>query len=198
MNPGELRNRLAVMTLLGDANNVYAWVPARETWGKVKYTGKIAVFAKTGVGASGAEIVMRKSDITPYQMIKADGEMFFITSIIPEGIHPIYHKISCALVDPVEAKITRTESGMSKEGYPENIEKEIITLPVVLTEKYLGGTDTDSHAENTRRLIAVTPKEYKPEAGDRMEIGGEKYRVEVIHDLNRYTYEVEIERVSDD
>jgi hypothetical protein len=198
MNPGELRNRLAVMTLRGDANNVYAWAPSRETWGKVKYTGKIAVFAKTGVGASGAEILMRKSDITPYQMIKAGGEMFFITSIIPEGIHPIYHKISCALVEPVEATVTRTESGMSKEGYPENTEKEIITLPVVLTEKYLRESDTDSHAENTRRLIAVTPREYKPEAGDRMEIGGETYRVEVIHDLNRYTYEVEIERVSDD
>lgn len=198
MNPGELRNRLTVMALREVTNNVYAWTPARETWGKVKYTGKIAVFAKTGVGASGAEIMMRKSEITPYQMIRADGEMFFITSIIPEGIHPIYHKISCALVESVEAKVVRTESGMSKEGYPENIEKEIITLPVVLTEKYLHASDTDSHAENTRRLIAVTPREYKPEAGDRMEIGGEKYRVEVIHDLNRYTYEVEIERVSDD
>ena len=198
MNPGELRSRITVMTLLATANNTYAWTPARETWGKVKYTGKIAVFAKTGVGASGAEIMMRKSEITPYQMIRADGEMLFITSIIPEGIHSIYHKISCALVEPVEAKVTRTESGMSKEGYPETVDKEIITLPVVLTEKYLGNTDTDSHAENTRRLIAVTPREYKPEAGDRMEIGGAKYRVEVIHDLNRYTYEVEIERVSDD
>lgn len=198
MNPGELRNRLTVLSIREREQNHYEWTPARETWGKVKYTGKIAVFAKTGVGAAGAEIIMRQSDLTPYQMIKAGGETFFITSINPEGIHPIYHKVSCALVEPVEAKVTRTESGISKEGYPENIEKEIITLPVVLTEKYLGSTDTDSHAENTKRLIAVTPREYKPEAGDRMEIGGEKYRVEVIHDLNRYTYEVEIERVRDD
>lgn len=198
MNPGELRNRLTVLSIRKREQNHYEWTPSRETWGKVKYTGKIAVFAKTGVGAAGAEIVMRKSDLTPYQMIKADGETFFITSIIPEGIHPIYHKVSCALVEPVEAKVTRTESGISKEGYPENVEKEIITLPVVLTEKYLGNTDTDSHVENTRRLIAVTPREYKPEAGDVMEIEGERYRVEIFHDLNRYTYEVEIERVRDD
>ena len=198
MNPGKLRERGQILTLVSE-ENAYRWEASGGIWCEVKETGKKNLFSKVGIGTVGAEITVREnSHLTCHNALLVRGQHFFLTDIAREGIAPRYYKIQAAFVSPETAIVTRTKVTIEANGIPINGEITVAECPVCLTEKYIRSADEKAQVENTCRLVAVAPKVLECLPGDIMEILGRKYRVEVCHNMEPYKNEYEIERVTDD
>lgn len=196
MNPGKLRARGTLLRLSGEAD--LTWEPLRSIWLSGAETGRKNLFSKVGIGAAGAEFLVRQQDLTLNDAIFWSGQHYFLTDLTKEGWHPVYFKLQAARVTPQLAAVLRDTIHRDKLGRPIRKEQPIGSFPACLTEKYLGSSAEPSHIEQTERLIAVAPKAAQYLAGDLFVIGGQKYRVMVVHALEDYKNEYEIERVLDD
>ena len=197
MNPGELRERAEIL-VLKETDGVYQWEKEKAVWCRYKETGKKNLFSKVGVGAAGAEILLREMPLDLTRAMRVRGQFLFLTDIQREGTAPRFWKVRAAMVTPAIAAVSRQRAGISENGYPENRVERVAVCPVCLTEKYLRNSDEKAAVESTVCLVAVAPKALACIPGDRMEIDGAVYRVEVCHTLEPYKNEYEIERVEDD
>ena len=197
MNPGELRERAEILTLK-ETDGIYRWEKEKAVWCRYQETGKKNLFSKVGVGAAGAEILLREMPVDLTRAMRVRGQFLFLTDIRREGTAPRFLKVQAAQVSPVTATVSRQRAGIGENGYPENRVETVAECPVCLTEKYLRSNDETAAVESTVRLVAVAPKVLVCIPGDRMEIDGAVYRVEVCHTLEPYKNESEIERVEDD
>lgn len=195
MNPGKLRDRVTLLRLTGGADLAFA--PAAQVWAQVRETGRKNNFAKVGIGADGVEIVLREREITLHDAILWNGCHYFLTNIAKEGVHPVYLKIQAARVPCRTAEATRYRTFRGETGQPVNTLERLGSFPACLTEKYLGSREEPSHMENETRLVAVAPKAAAYQAGDLFEISGKRYRVMVVHDLEDWKTEYEIQQVED-
>ena len=196
MNPGRLRERGFVLRLSGKEN--LKWDMLCGIWLSGKLTGRRNLFSRVGIGADGAEFLLRERDITLHDAILWEGQQYFLTNIAKEGTGPVYFRISAARVSPETVTVRRDIIEMGALNRPERVEKEIGSFPGCITEKYLGSSPEDSHIESEKRLIAVAPKAAAYRAGDCFEIRGKRYRVEVVHELESWKNEYEIRREEDD
>ena len=197
MNPGELRERAEILTLK-ETDGIYRWEKEKAVWCRYQETGKKNLFSKVGVGAAGAEILLREMPVDLTRAMRVRGQFLFLTDIRREGTAPRGSKGQAAQGTPVTATVSRQRAGIGENGYPENTVETVAECPVCLTEKFLRSSDETAAVESTARLVAVAPKVLVCIPGDRMEIGGDTYRVEVCHTLEPYKNEYEIERVEDD
>lgn len=110
----------------------------------------------------------------------------------------MYWKVSAARVSPETVTVKRDAVEKGALNRPVRTEKEIGSFPGCVTEKYLGSSPEDSHMESEKRLIVVAPKAALYREGDRFEIWGESYRVEVVHKLENWKNEYEVRREEDD
>ena len=196
MNPGKLRERGALLRLTG--TNDLRWEERSKLWMQVKETGRKNIFAKVGVGSDGVEIVLREREITLHDAILWNGRHYFLTNIAREGTAPAYLKIQAARVPCRTAEVYRCRTERGKTGQPVNFFERVGSFPACLTEKYLGSREEASHMESETRLVAVAPKAAACKAGDLFAMDGARYRVMVVHDLEDWKIEYEIERVEDD
>lgn len=196
MNPGKLRDRVTLLRLTGGADLAFA--ETAQAWAQVRETGRKNNFAKIGIGADGVEIVLREREITLHDAILWNGCHYFLTNITREGTAPVCLKIQAARVPCRTAEAYRYRTSRGKTGYPVNTPERLGSFPACLTEKYLGSREETSHMENETRLVAVTPKAAAYQVGDLFEISGKRYRVMVVHDLEDWKNEYEIQRVEDD
>lgn len=196
MNPGKLRERAAVLRLAGEAD--LRWEKLCGVWLSGKETGRQNIFSKVGIGAAGAEFLLRERGLTLHDAILWRGQHFFLTNIACEGTAPVYLRVQAARVTPVTALHYRRKMTLGELNRPEQTLEKIGSFPCCLTEKYLGSSDENSHVESRARLVAVTPKAVRCRPGDLLEIEGKQYRVMVVHQLESYKNEVEIERTEDD
>lgn len=197
MNPGELRERAELLTLT-QSGNAWGWTVEKRIWCKYAETGRKNLFSRVGVGQAGAEIIIREIPIDCGRALRVRGQHLFLTDMTRTGIAPVYLKVQAAQVSPVTATVSRQRAGIGENGYPENRVETVAECPVCLTEKYLRSNDETAAVESTVRLVAVAPKVLVCIPGDRMEIDGAVYRVEICHTLEPYKNEYEIERVEDD
>ena len=196
MNPGKLRERGALLRLAG--TNDLRWEERSKLWMQVKETGRKNIFAKVGIGSDGVEIVLREREITLHDAIRWNGRHYFLTNIAREGTAPAYLKIQAARVPCRTAEVYRCRTERGDTGQPVNVFERVGSFPACLTEKYLGSAGEQSHMESETRLVAVAPKAAACKAGDLFAIDGKRYRVMVVHDLEDWKIEYEIERVEDD
>lgn len=196
MNPGRLRERGFVLRLSGKEN--LKWDTLCGIWLSGKLTGRRNLFSRVGIGVDGAEFLLRERDITLHDAILWEGQHYFLTNIAREGAAPVYYRISAARVSPETVTVRRDTIEMGAFNRPERVEKEIGSFPGCVTEKYLGSSPEDSHIESEKRLIVVAPKAALYREGDRFEIWGESYRVEVVHKLENWKNEYEVRREEDD
>lgn len=196
MNPGKLRDRVTLLRLTGGAD--LSFTKAAQVWAQVRETGRKNIFAKVGIGSDGVEIVLREREITLHDAILWNGRHYFLTNIAREGTAPAYLKIQAARVPCRTAEVYRCRTERGKTGQPVNFFERVGSFPACLTEKYLGSAGEQSHMESETRLVAVAPKAAACKAGDLFAIDGKRYRVMVVHDLEDWKIEYEIERAEDD
>lgn len=195
MNPGKLRERAAVLRLAGETD--LRWEKRCGVWLAAKETGRKNLFSKVGIGAAGAEFLLRERGLTLHDAILWQEQHFFLTDIAREGVAPVYFRVQAAQVTPVIAQHFRRKVTLGELNRPEETLERIGSFPCCLTEKYLGSSDENSHVESRERLVAVTPKAVSCRSGDLLEIDGGQYRVMVAHELESYKNEYEIERTAD-
>lgn len=70
IDAGKLRERLEVMELKEGPNGVWTWESVRKARGQVELnTVKKNLFSSVGIGARGAELVLRRQPLTLHQAI---------------------------------------------------------------------------------------------------------------------------------
>ena len=145
IDAGKLRERLEVMELKEGPNGVWTWESVRKARGQVELnTVKKNLFSSVGIGARGAELVLRRQPLTLHQAILWGERHLFLTAVLPEG--RLHLRVQAALVEPVTCLATRTEDTVGEAGRPETRETMRQTFPGVLTEKYVRYEREETHA----------------------------------------------------
>lgn len=197
MDPGKLRKRGSILKLVSDGDSL-AWTAWKQVYLTVKETGKKNLFSRVGIGTDGAEIILREQPLTLNDAILWENQHYFLTDIVKEGIHPVYLKLQSARITPKTVTVKRNEVKKGKNNTPLREEKTVGSFPGCVTEKYLGSSAEESHIEREIRFVVVAPKAALYQAGDIFEIEGNRYRVMVVHLLEPYKNEYEIQRTEDD
>lgn len=195
MNPGKLRERGVLLRLSGEKD--LKWEENSGIWMQVKETGRKNLFSKVGIGSDGVEIFLRKRDITLHDAIQWKGQHYFLTNITEEGTAPVYLKIQAARITPVTVTAWQNQVSMGDLNQAEYMWEQAGTFPACVTEKYLASREEESHMESEIRLVAVTPKVAVYQAGDIFEIAEKKFRVMIVHNLESWKNEYEIQRIED-
>lgn len=69
IDAGKLRERLEVMELKEGPNGVWTWESVRKARGQVTLQTRGSLFSSVGIGARGAELVLRRQPLTLHQAI---------------------------------------------------------------------------------------------------------------------------------
>ena len=196
---GSLRERLQVLTLTEDPAGAWTWQPVRQARAQAELTTRSNLFSSAGIGARGAELVLRAQPLTLHQALLWGGQHLFLTAILPEG--RLHLRVHAALVEPVACLAIRTEDTVGAAGRPVTEETMRLTFPGVLTEKYVRYEWEETHDESDVSYVLVTGKPIALQAGDLVTVregpAADVYHVTACHVLDEYKNEYEIARRGD-
>ena len=199
MDAGSLRERLQVLTLTEDPAGTWTWQPVRQARAQAELTTRSNLFSSAGIGARGAELVLRAQPLTLHQALLWGGQHLFLTAILPEG--RLHLRVHAALVEPVACQATRTEDTVGAAGRPGTEETRRLTFPGVLAEKYVRYEREETHDESDVSYVLVTGKPIALQAGDLVTVregpAADVYHVTACHVLDEYKNEYEIARRGD-
>ena len=199
MDAGSLRERLQVLTLMEDPAGTWTWQPVRQARAQAELTTRSNLFSSVGIGARGAELVLRAQPLTLHQALLWGEQHLFITAILPEG--RLHLRVHAALVEPVACLAIRTEDTVGAAGRPVTEETLRLTFPGVLTEKYVRYEREETHDESDVSYVLVTGKPIALQAGDLVTVqtgpAAGVYHVTACHVLDEYKNEYEIARRGD-
>lgn len=190
MNPGELKDRIEVLTL-SKSNNIYTWITESTIWGKAKRLNSTNIFSKVGIGTKSIKFTIRKRDITLHNAFKWKDQHCFLTDII--DIDRMYYEITAALIEPITCTLERTDIPTLNElNRPTYSNPTILTFPGYLTEKYIKNIQEDPMSTIENQYVLVTPKAIELREGELVTIKNIPYEVLVCHILDEYKNEYEI------
>lgn len=175
---------------------IYGWETVKTIPVKIELSAKTNLFSKVGIGVKSAQIMLRGTGgITLSNALRAEGQFYFLTSILREGI---LLNITAAQVRLVDCALWRTieEKDEYKRPILRPLEK-VLEFPAILTEKYVRFEQKEPMAQTETALVLVTPKEIRLEPSDLVESGGVKYAIQACHTLDEYKNEYEIYRKED-
>ena len=199
MDAGSLRERLQVLTLTEGPAGTWTWQPVRQARAQAELTTRSNLFSSVGIGARGAELVLRAQPLTLHQALLWGEQHLFLTAILPEG--RLHLRVHAALVEPVVCLATRTEDTVGAAGRPVTEETMRLTFPGVLTEKYVRYEREETHDESDVSYVLVTGKPIALHAGDLVTVqtgpAAGVYHVTACHVLDEYKNEYEIARRGD-
>lgn len=176
VDAGKLSERIELLRLV-KGENEYRWELLRRSWASVELQQRRNNFSAHGIGAAGAELVLRRQELTLLDAIRWRGQHLFLTGIAPRGRNHL--TVAAALV---EVRACRDpESGLA--------------FPGVVTEKYLGHQQEEPMAVNTMRHILITHPAIDLKPGRLVEVDGESWPITMSHRLDPWKAEYEIERV---
>lgn len=194
IDAGKLRDVLQVLELAESPEGTWTWQKVRKARGAVELSTRSNLFSTVGIGARGAEIILRRQPLTLHNALLWGEQHLFLTAILPEG--RLHLRVQAALVEPVECLATRTEDTVGEAGRPTTAETMRVTFPGVLTEKYTRYEREETHAENETSYVLVVPKVVQLKASDLVTVqeGPAKgvYYVTICHVLDPYKNEYEI------
>lgn len=194
IDAGKLRDVLQVLELKENPKGTWTWQKVRKARGQVELSTGRNLFSTVGIGARGAEIVLRRQDLTLHNALLWGEQHLFLSAILPEG--RLHLRVQAALVEPVTCLATRTEDTVGEAGRPTTAETMRMTFPGVLTEKYTRYEREETHAENETSYVLVVPKVVQLKASDLVTVqeGPAKgvYYVTICHVLDPYKNEYEI------
>lgn len=175
VDAGKLSERIELLRLV-KGENEYRWELLRRSWASVELQQRRNNFSAHGIGAAGAELVLRRQELTLLDAIRWRGQHLFLTGIAPRGRN---HLTAAAAL--VEVRACRDpESGLA--------------FPGVVTEKYLGHQQEEPMAVNTMRHILITHPEIVLRPGHLVDVDGKPWRILLAHRLDPRKTEYEIER----
>lgn len=175
VDAGKLSERIELLRLV-KGENEYRWELLRRSWASVELQQRRNNFSAHGIGAAGAELVLRRQELTLLDAIRWRGQHLFLTGIAPRGRNHL--TVAAALV---EVRACRDpESGLA--------------FPGVVTEKYLGHQQEEPMAVNTMRHILITHPEIVLRPGHLVDVDGKPWRILLAHRLDPRKTEYEIER----
>lgn len=194
IDAGRLNKAVHVLELRETAPGAWEWGPIRRTWTMLTLQTKKNLFSSVGIGARGAEIILRRQPLTLHNALLWGEQHLFLSAILPEG--RLHLRVQAALVEPVTCLATRTEDTVGEAGRPTTAETMRMTFPGVLTEKYARYEREETHAENETSYVLVVPKAIQLKASDLVTVqeGPAKavYYVTICHVLDPYKNEYEI------
>lgn len=169
----------------------------RKSWAAPRQTGKMAVFAKSGVGADEWEFTMREGDVSPGDVVIWRGITFLVTNVRENGRHPVWLEIKAARIPYQLAQLQRTIPQKNDRGITEHVMQTVEQLHIFLTEKYYGESAERDHRVTKTQMIAEVPRVSGAIPGDLLVIDGMQWRVMTLRDLSPYKKDLEIELVTD-
>ncbi len=194
IDAGRLNKAVHVLELRETAPGAWEWGPIRRTWTMLTLQTKKNLFSSVGIGARGAELILRRQPLTLHNALLRGEQHLFLSAILPEG--RLHLRVQAALVEPVTCLATRTEDTVGEAGRPTTAETMRMTFPGVLTEKYARYEREETHAENETSYVLVVPKVVQLKASDLVTVqeGPAKgvYYVTICHVLDPYKNEYEI------
>ena len=193
---GEMRERVTILTLAEKAGKTGCeWTETKTTWAKVEKTGKSSLFSTVGAGREEWRVTMRKQPLTLHQALRWRGHFLFLSDLTyPDRGHI---EASTAMIEPVTGMVRRTKVEKNELNNPSLTTEQVLSFPVCLTEKYEGFTQGDTHDTTTLTYVAICTKAVQLHAGEIVTLGGEKFRVQIGHELSEYKNEYEITREAD-
>ena len=194
IDAGKLNQAVGILTITESPANVWTWQSTRPARAQVTLSTKSNLFSQVGIGARGAELILRRQELTLHQAILWGEQHLFLTSILPEG--RLHLRVGAALVEPVTCLAARTEDTVGEAGRPVTAETMRVTFPGILTEKYARYEREETHAENETSYVLVTPKVISLKAGDLVSVqegpAQGVYNVQACHVLDAFKNEYEI------
>lgn len=198
IDAGKLNQAVEILTIAESPADVWLWQSTRPARAQVtllsQSSTKRNLFSQVGIGARGAELILRRQPLTLHQALLWGEQHLFLTAIFPEG--RLHLRVEAALVSPVKCLATRTADTVGDAGRPSSAETMRITFPGILTEKYARYEREETHAENDTGYVLVAPKVITLQAGDLVTVqdGPAKgvYNVQICHVLDPYKNEYEI------
>lgn len=194
MNPGELNERVQILTLKTEAGTMH-WEVFKNIWAKVEITGKTNYFSKVGIGVLSVKFTMRRQSLSLYDALCFRGRHYFITGITP--ISNLHMEVETAKIEPVSCIQFSNKTTLDQLNRPVDEQKPVLTFPGMLVEKYLRSNTETGHDEGELTLVLVTPKQVQVDAGKLIDVQGKPYKVAVCHMLDEYKNEYEIIRTED-
>ena len=97
IDAGKLRDTLQVLELKESPAGTWMWQSVRNARGQVELSTKSSLFSAVGIGARGAEIMLRRQPLTLHNALLWGKQHLFLTSILPEG--RLYLRVQAALVE---------------------------------------------------------------------------------------------------
>ena len=182
IDAGKLRDVLQVLELKESPEGTWTWQKVRKARGQVELSTGRNLFSTVGIGARGAEIILRRQNITLHNALLWGEQHLFLSAILPEG--RLHLRVQAALVEPVEC-----QEGMDEGGG--------IRFPGILTEKYLKWEQPEPYSMNRLAYVLVTPKAIQLHRGGLVGVSGINYEVQLAHTLDPYKNEYEIVRTED-
>ena len=192
---GKLDQPLEVLELRETSAGVWEWVTIRRAWAKVEQTDKTNLFSKVGVGARDAAIVLRTQPLTLHNALRWKGQHLFLADITKRDRNHLY--VGAALVEPVTCTAQGYTTKVGEGNRPQKVERDPVTFPGVLTEKYVKYEKEDTFAKSRRGLVLVTAKPIRLREGDLVTVqagpAAAVYNVQACHVLDAYKNEYEME-----
>lgn len=182
IDAGQLRDVLQVLELRESPEGTWTWQKVRKARGAVELSTRSNLFSAVGIGARGAEIILRRQALTLHQAILWGEQHLFLTAILPEG--RLHLRVQAALVEPTEC-----QADMDQRGG--------IRFPGILTEKYMKWEQPEPYSVNRLSYVLVTPKPIQLQRGSLVGVSGINYEVQLAHTLDPCKNEYEIVRTED-
>ena len=182
IDAGKLRDTLQVLELKESPAGTWMWQSVRNARGQVELSTKSSLFSSVGIGARGAEIILRRQPLTLHNALLWGKQHLFLTSILPEG--RLHLRVQAALVELSECQADMDEGGGAK-------------FPGILAEKYLKWEQPVPYSTNAITYVLVTPKAIQLQRGGLVGVDGTNYEVQLAHVLDPWKNEYEIMRRED-
>lgn len=180
---GKLDKPAWVLECRETGEGVWEWVPVRQIQAHIELQQRTNIFAKTGVGARDAALVIWRQELTLHNAIRQGGDHFFLTSITERNRNQL--DVRAALCEVTECQ---KDADLAEPG---------CRFPGILTEKYVGHEQLDPYAAVTTDHVLVTPKNVTLAPGSWVTAAERYYRVLEPHELDPYHNEYVIRRKED-
>lgn len=199
MNAGELKEQVDILELVEVSPETWAWKVKERVYAKAEHQTMGNIFSKNGLSARSIKFTIRAyPDLTLHNALAFStsvGEHCFLTDINPDMRS--HYVLTAALVEPVVCTVERTSTSRGKLNRPVVTERQFLTFPACITEKYVRQTQQEPMSVSEIRYVLITPKAIDMHAGELVSVDSLPYEVAIPHTLDAYKNEYEILRRSD-
>ena len=85
IDAGKLNQPVEILTIQESPAGTWSWQSTRPARAQVELSTRSNLFSQVGIGARGAELVLRRQALTLHQAILWGEQHLFLTAILPEG-----------------------------------------------------------------------------------------------------------------